>query len=443
MNQPKSRILLGLFHDTSAKGILDTQAIRSLLAFADLDLIHASPMNIPSNTFNNVYLWPRTLRREKAWLALYQLHLLPFTRNYYPERLEDPNLWQGFRPYVKKILPLFDNAVGQAVLVPLLRAYLRRTNPLFSMIDRPYDAIISVSGIKDPLYEDLVRFGRAREIPIFATHQNWDNINYKPIVERPDMFGVWGMQGYYMARLIHRFQHDQVVPIGSARMDVYFEPLPDPRVARASLGLPQEKRLLLFAGAGPAFDESFIVEHLNEAIAQGQLPSDTLILYKPHPRRSKTAPAKEKPLDFSRLKHIQLVPPNGSGSVSTAELPTLLRAVDGVMSPYSTLLMEAALCGRPCLTIAYDDPNHPAIKWESYRRYIYVAPFAFAPWALTCLAKESIVPDTAQLLSLVGNEALARRAREDVLHILFHDGRDFGARVVDAVTRLLNGRRHG
>lgn len=431
----KPRILLALFNETATQGIFDSKAIGSLASYAKLDLLHASPIDVASKYFNNIYVWPRYAYRERAWLALYQLHLLPFTRTYYPERLGDQNLWQGFRAYVKVLLPLFDNWLCRAAVVSLLRRYLDRTNPLLSILDGTYDAIVCITGIKDPMYEDLVRFGRAKTVPVFAITQNWDNINYKPIVERPDLLGVWGMQGYYVARLVHGFTHAQLVPVGSARMEVYFDALPEPCAARPYFGLPQQKTILLFAGAGPQFEEASLIRRLDDAISSGQLPDDVLILYKPHPRRAPRP--QERPLDFSCLKHVRLVPPSGPGSVSICELPALLRAVDGVVSPYSTLLLEAALCGRPCLAIAYDDPAHNAIKWETVRTYIHLTPLSFAPWALACTDKEALVVDARRLVELTKHRDLGRRAREDALHILFHDGRDFGTRVADAVASLM------
>lgn len=431
----RPKILLGLFNETATKGIFDTPAIRSLAAAADLDLLHALPIDAPVEYFDRIYQWPRLARRERAWLALYQLHLLPFTRAHYPERLGDQNLWQGFRPYVRKVLPFVDHRPGRAVVAPLLRAYLSRTNPLFSMLDHRYDALVCITGLKDPMYEDMARFARARRTPIFAIAQNWDNVSYKPLVERPDLLGVWGVQTYYIARLLHGMPHTKLVPVGAPRMDVYFEPLPDQEAARRELGLPEDRRILLFAGAGPQFEETSVIERLHQAIAGGDLPADVLILYKPHPRR--VPRPLEKELDAASMPNLRLVPPSGPGSVPGGRMPVLLRAVDAVISPYSTMLLEAALCGRPCLAIGYDDPSHSAIKWETVRTYIHLVPLAFGAWALATADKQAIVRDAAMLLALAGNEGVATQAREDTLHVLFHDHRDFGARVADATMRLI------
>lgn len=431
----KPRVLLALFNETAAKGIFDTTSIDSLASCATLDLVHVSPIEVPARYFERVYRWPRVQRREVAWLARYQLHLLPFTRRHYPERLGDQNLWQGFSPHEKRVVAAFDHTLGRAALGGALSAYLTRTNPLLSLLDGRYDAIACVTGLKDPLYDDLVRWGRARRVPVFAITQNWDNVNYKPIVERPDLLGVWGMQSYYVARLLHGFAHTELIPVGAARMDVYFAPLPDPGAARAHFNLPDDKRIVLFAGAGPQFDETTVIERLDAAVSSGELPKDLLILYKPHPRRHPRP--FERPLNLDRLPHVRLVPSTGPGSVAVPEIPRLLRAVDAVVSPYSTLLLEAALCGRPCLAIAYDDSAHPAIKWKTVRSYVHLTPFAFARWAVACADKDAVVADAGRLLALIGNDDLARRAREDTLHVLFHDDRDFGSRVVDGLTALV------
>ena len=431
----KPRILLVLFNDTAAKGIFDTTSIQSLAASADLGLVHAMPIDADPHYFKRVYHWPRMPKRELPWLALYQLHLMPFTRAHYPERLGDQNLWQGLPPFARRLLKLLDNRTGRALAVPFLKWILTRTNPLPHLIEDSYDVIVCITGLKDPLYEDVVRLGRARNVPVVAITQNWDNVNYKPIVERPDMLGVWGMQGYYVARLLHGLPHQKLAPVGAARMDVYFKELPERSFARRQMGLPEGRRILLFAGAGPQFEETSIIEQLHNAAADGRLPSDLLVLYKPHPKRAPRP--HERPLDLTKLPNVRVIPPEGAGSVSLGRMPVLLRAVDAVASPYSTLLLESALCGRPCLAIAYDDPAHPEIKWETVRTYIHLIPLAFAQWALACADKERIVADVSKLLTLAGRGDLERRAREDALHVLYNDSRDFGARVAAVAMRFV------
>jgi hypothetical protein len=431
----KPRILLVLFNDTAAKGLLDTTSIQSLAAAGTLDLLHAMPLQGDLNAFRRVYHWPRLSNRELPWLALYQLHLVQFTRTHYPERLGDHNLWQGLPTFARRLLRLLDNRAGRAIAVPLLGSFLKRTNPLPRLLESTYDLIICVTGLKDPLYEDVIRFGRKRHVPVLAITQNWDNVNYKPIYERPDVLGVWGMQGYYVARLVHSIPHHQIVPLGAARMDVYFNELPEQADSRRELELPKDRPILLFAGAGPEFEETSIIEQLDAATADGRLPCDMLVLYKPHPKRGPRP--HERPLDLTKLRNVRIVPPEGPGSVSVGRMPVLLRAVDAVVSPYSTMLLESALCGRPCLASAYDDPAHPEIKWDTVRTYVHLVPFAFASWALACARKDAIISEVSKLMRLVGRSDLARRSREDALHILYHDGRDFGARVADAAVRLM------
>src|SRR5207249_8754518 len=148
----KPRMLLVLFNETAAKGILDTTSIQSLLAMAEVDLVHALPIEGARAHFKRIYHWPRVPRRELPWLALYQLHLMPFTRAHYPERLGDQNLWQGIPDFAKRFLKLCDNAAGRALAISFLRWYLTRTNPLHQLIDGKYDVIVCVTGLKDPLY---------------------------------------------------------------------------------------------------------------------------------------------------------------------------------------------------------------------------------------------------------------------------------------------------
>ena len=430
--QSRKRLLVALSTATASEGLLEMQAGDDLAAFVDFDIVYWRDLPGLDSFKGKVYKWmPGSKLRAIVWQFLYLARYIQFTRIHYPERMGDVHLWTGYGNIVLKLRGLVGTWLFRIVAYPLMRWFMKKTNPLSTTITDDYDAVMSISGLKDPLCDDLMMLAKERGLPSLIITQNWDNINYKPFNERPTKVGVWGLQGYYTARMIHGFEHSDIIPTGSPRLEIYHGDLPEKAAAREALGLPADKRLILLAGSGISFEETSLVEMIDRAICDGTLPVDCMLLYKPHPRRWDRT--NEKPIEQAELHHTRIVPSSGDCAVRGTRMPELLRAVDVVVSPYSTVILEAAFCGTPVVAIGWDHPDHANYTWKTMRTMVYLGPLWFGEWCVNGLEKKDLVADVGKALALVGREDVAIKARQDVLHVVHNDQRSVGERIASVL----------
>ena len=297
-----------------------------------------------------------------------------------------------------------------------------------------YAAVLIPTVLRDRPAEDVIRWARRHGVPSIALQGNWDCFNLKQMLASPDHFLVWGEQSWYFARLLQQMPHRSLHVIGSQRLDHYFGALPDKATARRDLGLDPAKRILLFCGVFGPFDEVAALRDLEEAIESGRLPADLEILYKPHPR---TPP--EKGADAfaaNRFRHVKLAGYKGRDVWNTLdEYPRLLRAVDATISPYSTMGLESALCGRPALLLGFHtDPNLP--YWRYALEFLHIQSYRFLPWAIRCDRIDEFIPSVHKILAMAADRSMERRAIDSTAHVIYRDERRYAERLYDAILEI-------
>jgi len=218
---------------------------------------------------------------------------------------------------------------------------------------------------------DLLKAARIRGVPIAAFAATWDTLTSKGcFVVPPDALLVWGEESRRHAIEFHALAAERVVATGAPHLDVYGEGWPvEPRERfLAARGIDPAKRVVLFAGTTISYwqDEPGQLRALSTAIAGGEL-KDCVIWYRPHPRRSgrDVAALGDLPgvyVDDQVLRQKR----EGVSSYSTRpdDLPhyrNLVEACEVVVAAFSTMILEAALLGKPSLVVGFDlDPRAPA-----------------------------------------------------------------------------------
>src|SRR5665213_1740355 len=105
---------------------------------------------------------------------------------------------------------------------------------------------------------------------------------------------------------MHGFLPSQIFIVGAPRFEIYRQSLPTRDIARATLGVPQDRRVLLFCGAGVPFEEVSLLDEFDAAVSDGRLPGDLFLVYKPHPLRFQRAA--ERSFDPNRYRHVVIAP---------------------------------------------------------------------------------------------------------------------------------------
>jgi len=302
----------------------------------------------------------------------------------------------------------------------LFRAILRMTAPRVLPSDVAPTAILAYTPVRSFFIDDLIRDARRRHIPLLALVNNWDNLNTKSFLETPSYLGVWGEQGFLIARLMHLIPAHRIFVTGAPRFDVYRREVSSGD-ARARLGVPAGARVLLFCGAGVSFEETSLLDELDAAIETGRLPKDLLVLYKPHPMRFKRSA--EKAFDETAYRHIRRVNLGERSLTALQFYPDLLASADALISPFSSMVIEGARFGLPALCLGYNDPGHANHDWNraAFNLHSYVV--RHGDWGVVCERREDFGRACEQLVTLIGDPRIAECAGA-AAEMVWRTGRD-------------------
>ena len=403
---------------------------RQLSAYGHVRYRHGSP-------------GPRSWLWDVAWIII--------QRQRYRRLIQDMNRRFHNRKTSGKFYWPMSQRVGTLLFVlglgPIVSAAIKwlldRTSFIALHADRKagYAAVIVPTVLRDLAAEDVIRWARSARVPSVAVQGNWDCFNLKTMVTAPDYMLTWGEQSWYFARLLQELQHTSLRVIGSQRHDHYFEGLPDKNSARRQLQLSLDRPILLFCGSLSPFDEQAALRELNTAISDGRLPENLLILYKPHPNTTPDKKADE--FDRQQYKHVQLIAFRGLDVWNALdEYPVLFRAVDATMSPYSTMGLESALCGRPTLCLGYHpDPGLP--YWKHAHQYLHLQSYRYSPWAVCCDRQDQFIGSVRRLLELAADPCIERIAIESTRHVVYRDELPYDKRLCRAIDGIIGTVRAG
>jgi hypothetical protein len=435
----KPHLCLALLHDYAARDFLDSGVLDELAQNFRLSFLSGARLTLDLSRYGHVsrYREPSGWRLRTVLLARALWHMhdkrgFEFNRQHALRRATF-----GFGPTITRAVDVL-SAIGLALVgAQALRLLLRCTTPeSFPRSKRP-DAVLVYTSVNSYFADDLVRETKRKSMPLLALTNNWDNINTKSFLETPPYLAVWGEQGFLIARLMHRISPHRIFVVGCPRFEIYRTLKPTREEARRALGLETGSITLLFCGAGVSFEETSLLEELDGAIESGRLSADVTILYKPHPMRM--ARHSERPLDVAKLSHVRVVS-SIRGLSELSVYPNLFAAADGIVSPFSTMVMEGALHGLPALCLGYHDPGHANHDWNRVSFNLHVYLIRHSDWAVICDERHKFIEKVEELLRLCGCKTAAGFARASAEMMARTGEESVAQRLSNALYRLLEGR---
>lgn len=296
--------------------------------------------------------------------------------------------------YLRMLRPLFIYftviAVVKLRLKNFIHSFLIKAMPINRdvadiLIKNQPDLVIIPSGVVEPITYEFIRairkFGVSQSLIII---DNWDNLVSKSaFIQPPDYLAVWGKQSIEFATQLHEVSPDRIEAIGCSRFDIYWDYL---RKKDKNLHLNAQNFLndpyILFAGAAGGGDaELGALKAVHDAFKRNisLFSQNTKIMYRPHPWG---------PIDIllSDLKKLNLqyvvldpqVQERDTTKTGTAFQPTLdyyPMMLDNslfVISPLSTIVLEAAIMNKRVLALAHDDGISlypPSRVFQYYRHF--------------------------------------------------------------------------
>jgi hypothetical protein len=312
------------------------------------------------------------------------------------------------------------------------------------------DFFVLPSSIMDAMAPDVLQLAHALDIPTLLLIVGWDNVSSKPsLFFKPTIMGVWGEQSIHHAVQVQNMPPERIHIIGAPHYEIFrAEAEASRNTLRGQWGVPPDQNLILFGGSSRGLDETEVLHEIEQAIELGHVP-DAHILYRPHPLRG--GRRQERSFFEISWRHVTMDPsmvevyqeryqssrrtPNPLYDLT--HLRDIYRAVDAVITPMSTVLLEAMLHGLPVLSVAFAAGNNP---WnaDASARLLHLKDMLDVPEVLLCRDRGLLLSNIRQLISNVADSDLRHRLRQSAaFFVAFPTETTYAERVVALVDRMM------
>jgi len=366
--------------------------------------------------------------RYRLWLGLHSLVRYAFDDRIFDGRQKKPAI--GLRRLDQLVLASIIRLRLSWLARQVLKVILDATAPDLSAELRGSRALLCFGSAKDIVFDDLVKSARKLSIPVIMVPLNWDNATSKPYIERPGLILTWGTQTSELSESLHGVRS---LPLGSPRFEFYKSfGVPSQRAAKEKLGLRCDLRYVMFAGAGFPFVEFETLRILTDALEKHGL-SDVRIVYRPHPyswkgfSKSSLGPELAERVVFDPSLEL-------FGKDDMEQYAYVLPAISALVTPFSTIAVEAAFHRVPALCIAFDDPSHTVFDWKLHSQHQpHLKIFFEEIWPLKCFQIDELESSFMDLIGLVGDRDMGESAFRIFQRIVHTDQKPYVDRLLDIV----------
>jgi len=368
--------------------------------------------------------------RNSIWSLLFELSSYGYYKQTIKAKQPFPFLGMGFLK--KKILQLFIILKIRKILVYFLKSILSNT-----LIKREFNtenvkAIICFTSSKDSIYDDLVRIAKKNKIKIILVLINWDNATSKPYIEKPDVVLTWGIQTALLSNKIHKVYSKA---IGSPRYESYKNNADfNYKVSLGKLDLNSNYKYIIFAGASFPSEEINILNKLSELIVKKH-NSTYKIIYRPHPYSWKINSIKRN--DYFN-KSVIIDPCLSKFADNDFDQFRHLFAVSSALiSPYSTMVVESLLNGKPVLALGINyDEN---FNWKLAAK---IAPHLQILQnnnaVIHCYSEEFIEKSFDFLIGKINNKNISFQAKNIAKEIICLKNKKYSTLICDEINKTIN-----
>jgi hypothetical protein len=213
--------------------------------------------------------------------------------------------------------------------------------------------------------------------------------------------------------------------------------------------VPANVPLVLFAGTFRLFDETQLLRETEAAIEAGTLPL-MHILYRPHPWRDSRQ--HEDSFFDHTWRHVTMdtemtTAYNSGKSAKRSSAPDnfmqrldhlvqLYTVVDALISPMSTVLLEALLFGLPTMAVAFSDGKH---SWSADKvsQMLHFRELYDIPGLLVCRERSRFFTQLSELISRVGDEEFRKSLQQSTNFFVYRDRQSYSERVALLTGQML------
>jgi len=187
--------------------------------------------------------------------------------------------------------------------------------------------------------------------------------------------------------------------------------------------------VLLFAGTAAPYDERAVLKKL-DAVLSRVSDTGTRIIYRPHPRAWSRRYAES--VDVRALASVVVDASEGETGTSPEHYLDLMAAIDGIVSPFSTMILEGALCGKPSLCISFSDGVNDW-NFSEANNTEHIKVLEGRSWLDVCRESGDLESMFEAFLAKLTDQALPTRIREEIRRTVHYDSESFAERFLRQV----------
>jgi hypothetical protein len=296
---------------------------------------------------------------------------------------------------------------------------------------------------------DVIHVANLRGIPCVLMMNSWDNPSLKrSVVGRPDAVVVWGEQTRRHSHKFMKIPNEDIYVFGAAQFDLFRYPSLHRRedFCRAQ-GIDPEKRLLVYAGSSKGNSEAKHLMWLDQAVTKGEL-IDTVILYRPHPfgcnreDASLILSGSMPNVVVDRGMQVLLEAIADGDHVGFFLTPyedthDLLSAADALISPLSTILIEAGMHAKPALCFIPWEEDQKS-NWRLLRKFVYFRDLIDNPAILTALSYAEFLPMVGKLLSQAADPVQCAAIQDAMQYFVARPEKTYSQQLLSLVDHLVS-----
>jgi hypothetical protein len=292
--------------------------------------------------------------------------------------------------------------------------------------------VIAPASAMDTYSHLVLRSAAYLGIPSAMLVSHWDYFSKKGLLRViPDKIYVWGDDMRHSAIQHNGLDPRQISVVGAPQFEKYLQPMDGRRdAARGRLGIDASTRLVLFPGTSAPFDELSVIALLDKAITNNAAVRHVRILYRPHPRAWDRRSATD--IDPRALANVTIDDPARAGGTTEEHYLDLMAAIDGVVSPFSTMTLEAAVCGKPSLCIGFSDGVN-AWDFREATNTEHIRSVEGKRWLKVCTDRSLLGSAFADFVVALEEPDLGQRIRHEAQSTVFYNANSYAKRLADQI----------
>ena len=307
------------------------------------------------------------------------------------------------------------------------------------------DLIIHPTVLEGLYINDLVEIANNRKIPAILIMNSWDNpLSKRAVVSTNYWLLVWGPQTRNHALRYMGMPENKVIQFGAAQFEIYNE---QPKNKRQKFlkeyDIKQEQIVILYAGSSKSTNEFQHLINIDNAIESSILPK-IKIIYRPHPwgecgfkgYRFKNHEFKNIKYDKNMIGYINrdFSKQKGKYLPDYSDTRNLLYAVDGVISPLSTIIIETMLLGKPPLCFLPIDEK--AMHFQMVHELPCYVEFLNDDNVLVAKGNNELISSIRILINRINEKSLVEKIKKSSEFYISKFEKPFDQRLAELINKI-------